>query len=152
VVRQRLWTQYTGVLLLYHADAEVERLANSLTIAALAILAVATFFLVERAREHVGRRLTATIALAVAVIGLAAHIALQFMQDESWEAGGRLTVALIVFLVRLGSFLVAAPLAVAAYLRGQGRLAAVALALSLVLPALFMVWVAACGITDACFH
>jgi hypothetical protein len=140
-------------VLAYHADAEVDRLADSLTIGALVILSVVAVPLIGRAPEQVGRgRLTAQVALMLALLGIAAHVALQFMPDESWDTGRRLQLAWGAFLVRLSSFLLAPPLALTAYLRGQGRLAGVALALSLVLPALLVVWFVACGVTDACFH
>ncbi|MGH3081766.1 MAG: hypothetical protein ACRDNH_11630 [Gaiellaceae bacterium] len=57
-----------------------------------------------------------------------------------------------LFLVVVGSFLLAPVLAFMAFSRQEGRLAGAAIGLSLVLPALFVAVLVACGITDACFH
>lgn len=141
------------MLLLYHADAELERVLNGLTIGAFAVLAIPAALLIAFApADDRGRRVNAKVALGLAEIGIGAHVALQFMSDESWDTGWRLQLACVLFYTRMASFFLAAPLALAAFFRGQGRLAGVALASSLVLPVLLVAWILACGITDACFH
>ena len=146
--------QYThAVPFLYHADAELERVQNGLTIGAVVILGIAAVLLLSLTPdEDRGRRRTAKIALTIAIVGIGANVALRFMTDESWDTGWKLQLASALFLTQTASFFLAAPLALTAFFRRQGKLAGAAVASSLVLPLLFVAWVLACGITDACFH
>jgi hypothetical protein len=141
-----------AAVLLYHADAEVDRALAIATAIALAALAVFTLWLMAIAPRQPGRsRRAAGVALALVGAGIGAFIALWAIpwsesEDESPWAWS------ILFLVVASAFFVAPVPAFMAFFREEGRLAGAAIGLSLLLPALFVAAMIACGVTDACFH
>lgn len=142
---------YASVLL-YHADADVDRaLAIAIPTALFAIFIFSVWLMAMAPRNPTRHRRATAIAFVLAGSGIAALVALLtipwFTEDE--EA----TPAWWILVVVLGAGFFLSPLpAFLAFFREEGRLAGAAVGLSLVLPALFVAWIAACGITDACFH
>lgn len=137
--------------LLYHADAELADAMNIAVAVGIAILGIIGLVAIGSARrDHPPGRST-RVSLVVSGAGIAAVLVSRLLPNESdedvWVAIG-VGLAILIFL----AFIVAPSFAIPAYLNGRGRLAAVALTLSLVLPMLFVAWAVACGVTDACFH
>jgi drug/metabolite transporter (DMT)-like permease len=137
---------------LYHADAELDRALAIATAVALAALAVFTLWLTAIAPRKPGRPRRATaVALALAGAGIAAFVAMWAIPwSESEDEPPLLWWTLFVILAG-AVFLAPAP-AFVAFSRREGRLAGIAIGMSLVLPVLFVAGMIACGITDACFH
>jgi cytochrome bd-type quinol oxidase subunit 2 len=154
VVRQRLCTQYTQALVLaYHADAEADRALAIAAAVTLLILAAFTLWLAARAPRRPDRRAVASIA-TFALVGLAAAAyaalwALDRGQENPeeppfwWWA---------IFVAFAGGALLSPLPAFKAYARREGRLAGVAVGLSLLFPALYVAGYVSCAFTDACFH
>jgi CDP-diglyceride synthetase len=154
VVRQRLWTQYTqAVVLSYHADAEADRALVIAAAVTLLVLAAFTLWLVARARRRPGRRPSLSV-VTFALVGLAAVAygalwALDRGEDNPvdppfwWWA---------IFVSFAGSALLAPFIAFRAFGREEGRLAGLAVGVSLLFPALYVAGYVGCAFTEACFH
>jgi hypothetical protein len=137
-------------VLLHHADAEVDRaLAIAIPTALFAVFLFSVCLMAIAPRNPTRRRRAAAIAFLLAGLG-AAFVALLtipwFTEEEATFAWWILALAVAA------GFLLAPVPAFVAFFREEGRLAGAAIGLSLVLPALFIAWMVACGITDACFH
>jgi hypothetical protein len=87
----------------------------------------------------------------LAGVGIAAFIALWTIPWSEAEDEPAL-LWWFLFVAVATAFTVAPFPAFAAFAREEGRLAGLAIGVSLVLPALLIAGLVACGITDACFH
>jgi hypothetical protein len=137
---------------LYHADAEVDRaLAIAIPIALLAVCIVTVWLTAIAPRDPTRQRRATGVALLLASAAIGAFLALLTIQWFTEEEDATIAWSIFAVVAAAGALLAPLP-AFLAFLREEGRLAGAAVGLSLVLPALFIAWVIACGITDACFH
>jgi hypothetical protein len=139
-------------VLLYHADAELDRVLAIAVAVSLGALAAFTVLLIAVAPREPGRsRRAAGIALALAGAGIVSYLALWVIpwSDSEYEPP---VVWWTLFLLVAAAFLLAPVPAFMAFARKEGWLAGAAIGLGLVLPALLVAGLVACGITDACFH
>jgi hypothetical protein len=145
-------SQYMRPVLLYHADAEVDRaLAIAIPTALFAVFLFSVCLMAIAPRDATRRRRAAAIAFLLAGLGIAAFAALVTIPWFTEEEEATLAWWILALVVAAG-FLLAPVSAFVAFFREEGRLAGGAIGLSLVLPALLIAWMVACGITDACFH
>jgi hypothetical protein len=87
----------------------------------------------------------------MAIAGIGALIALWAIPWSENEGESMYAWSFLFIVVAAAFFLAPVP-AFMAFFRQEGRLAGAAIGLSLVLPALFVAAMIACGVTDACFH
>jgi uncharacterized membrane protein YbjE (DUF340 family) len=144
-----------GLLLGYHADAEIARaetIARIVLFVAIALLGL-TVGLVRRP-ELPGRNLRARLALGIAAVGIAAWLLWRLVPNEA-GAGGSATAWYALSSITMLAAVSAPAVAIAAFHHRAGDerwLTAAALSASLVLPAAGIGSIVACMVTDACFH
>jgi FtsH-binding integral membrane protein len=139
-------------VLLYHADAEVDNaLAIAIPIALVAVCIFSVGLIAIAPRNPTRHRRATGVAVVLAGSGLAALAVLLAIPWFTADETPTLAWSILALFVVTGFFL--APLsAFVAFFREEGRVAGAAIGLSLVLPALLVAFMVACGVTDACFH
>lgn len=122
------------------------------TVATIVVLAILTLWLIAIAPRDPERRRRFT-GIAAALFGFAATaVAASYLAAATDEVATSAPAAAFLFTIGGAAFLAAPVAAFIAFFREEGRLAAAAIGLTLLVPALAGAWLFACMVTDGCFH
>jgi drug/metabolite transporter (DMT)-like permease len=140
-------------VLAYHADAEADRALAIAAAVTVLVLAAFTLWLVARARHVPGRRPSLSV-VTFALVGLAgvAYAALWALDRGEENPAEPPLWWWAIFASFAGGALLAPLVAFRGFSHGEGRLAGVAVGLSLLFPALYVAGYIGCAFTEACFH